>query len=133
MKTSRSEIQRAEQDRWQQIGDRICDGLDHLRLEVNRDYWFQHLTPGHHRVVLELSKADLLTPELLIACVKATRDENDGWNVSIAFIDKQADKLVGLAAASGGFVWQISSEVWVLRAVREANMRVSGTPLPRIC
>ncbi|HLJ19054.1 MAG TPA: hypothetical protein VKU84_02605 [Stellaceae bacterium] len=118
-------------ERWRQICDRICDGLDDLHLQVNRDYWFHQLKPGYRRVLLELSNAALLTAELLVACANAAH-ENDGWTVSIAYIDRQADKLVGLAAMTAGFVHQISSEPWVLRVVHEANMRVSGTPLPRI-
>lgn len=132
MEASASEIRKADQDRWQRICDRIYDGLDDLRLEVNRDFWFHQLKPGYHRVLLELSKADLLTPELLAACAKATKDEKDYWRVIVAYIDKQADMLVRLATASGGFVSQISHERWVLRVVREANIRASGTPLPRI-
>jgi hypothetical protein len=132
MEASASEIRKAERERWQQICDRICDGLDTLRLQVNRDYWFHQPKPAHHRVVLELSKAELLTPELLVTCAIATPDERDYWRVSVAYIDRQADKLVPLAATSGGFVSQISDQPWVLRAVREANIRVSGTPLPRI-
>jgi len=132
MEASASEIRKAEQDRWQQICDRICDGLDDLRLQVNRDFWFHQLKPAHHRVLLELGKVDLFTSDLLVACAKATRDQNDDCTVSIAFIDRAADKLVGLAATHGGFVRQISNEPWVLRVVREANIRASGTPLPRI-
>lgn len=132
METSAQEIRKAEQDRWQQICDRICDGLDDLHLEVNRDYWFHRPKRGHHRVLLELSNAELLTPTLLVACAKATSDENDDWTVIVAYIDRAADKLVSLAATSHGFVCQISNEPSVLRVVREANIRVSGTPLPRI-
>ena len=132
MEASASEIRKAEQDRWQQICDRICDGLDDLRLQVNRDFWFHQLEPAHHRVLLELGKVDLLTPELLVACAKATPDEKDHWRVSIAYIDRQADRLVRLAVTQGGLVSPISGERWVLLAVREANIRVSGTPLPRI-
>jgi hypothetical protein len=132
MEASASEIRKAELDRWQQIGDRICDGLDDLHLQVNRDFWFHQLKPAHRRVLLELARVDLFTSDLLVVCAKATRDENDDWNVGVAFIDRAADKLVGLASASGGFVRQISNEPWVLRVVREANIRASGTPLPRI-
>lgn len=132
MEASASEIRKAGQDRWQRICDRVCDGLDDLHLQVNRDFWFHQLKPGYHRVVLELGKPDLLTPELLVACAKAANDEKDYWRVSVAYIDRQADKLVSLAATSGGFVSQISDQRWVLRVVREANIRVSGTPLPKI-
>jgi hypothetical protein len=132
METSAHELRKAEQDRWQQICDRICDGLDDLDLQVNRDYWFHELKGGHHRVLLELSNVDLLTPKLLVACAKATPDEKDDWDVIVAYIDRQADKLVGLAATRGGFVSQTSNQRWVLQAVREANIRVSGIPLPRI-
>ncbi len=118
-------------ERWHQICDRICDGLDDLHLQVNRDFWFHQLKPGYRRVLLELSNPALLTPELLVACAKAAH-ENDGWTVSIAYIDSQADKLVGLAAIQTSFVSQISNQQWVLRAVREANIRVTGTPLPKI-
>jgi hypothetical protein len=131
MEMSDRESRETAHERWHQICDRICDGLDDLHLQVNRDYWFHQLKPGYRRVLLELSNAALLTAELLVACAKAAH-ENDGWTVSIAYIDRQADKLVGLAAIQTSFVSQVSNQQWVLRAVREANIRVSGTPLPKI-
>jgi hypothetical protein len=130
MTTSPKDLPQSWQDRWQEVGERVCDGLKAQGLEVHRDYWFHKLDLPHHRTIIELRDPELLTVDLLVVCAEAAAAEKDGWTIDITHIDRKADKLVGLAGTKAGFVWQVPNEPWIMRCVRDANIRLSGTALP---
>jgi hypothetical protein len=132
MTTSANDLPKWMRDRWQDVGERVCDGLRELDLEIHRDYWFQRLDRPAQHTIIELRDPEFLTPDLLVVCAKAAAAENGEWTIYITYIDRKADKLVGLAGTKAGFVWQHSDEPWILRAVRDTNIRLSGAALPKI-
>jgi len=105
--------------RWESFATRLRRELNQIGLRADADYWLEEPHGLDQNSVVGVNATEQVTPDLLLACDRAVRDEHD-WGVIIVTVDPFSQRLVPLVQTNGGMFTLLSGGPRISKVIYEA-------------